>query len=102
MRQLKKHITTFLAVISVLGLIMSTLHTHSETLKCLEHPNEVHYSIDLDICEICFRVVQTNFISPISSSVQLVVVETLVTINQILHSDFYTYQESGRSPPYSA
>src|SRR5690554_490895 len=102
MRQLKRHITTFLAVASVLGMLMSIFHSHSESLKCLAHPDEVHFSQDVDVCTICIIIVRSNFNPTTFDSLYLVVVDTIVSVKPLKFTDYYTHQSLGRSPPFLA
>lgn len=102
MSQLRKHITTFLAVVSVLGMLMSVFHSHSESLKCLAHPDEVHFSQDVDVCTICIILVRSNFNPTTFDSLYLVVVDTIVSVKPLKFAEYYTHQSLGRSPPFMA
>lgn len=68
---------------AICGFIVSTMHYHSDSLHCLEHGHESHYTENDNVCPVC--VVHTNPV--ISSSTSL---EVPLDIEESEFS-FYTY-----------
>lgn len=100
MKKLKSHINILLKVLTVLGLFISIFHYHSETLKCLNHPDGVHYSQDVDICTICLNTARNDFLPEDLAEVDLVVVDVIIITNSFDLENGYSYKLTGRSPPF--
>lgn len=56
-KKAKSHISSIIALLSVMGLLASMVHYHSEGLGCLEHAQEAHYIENTDTCPLTTLVV---------------------------------------------
>lgn len=92
-------ISLFIWVVTIGGFVGSTMHYHSESLHCLEHNDEQHFTENDQLCPI--GVVKKNQLVHHTHSVEIVLKEFGLIIQPI---DFYaatsfTTYKKNRAPP---
>tara|TARA_R110002096_G_scaffold78670_1_gene185043 strand:- start:1465 stop:1773 length:309 start_codon:yes stop_codon:yes gene_type:complete len=98
----KKHIVAFLSFLSILGMFMSTIHYHSESLECLQHQGEKHFTPDEDVCPLCSLVLSSDFSATLSKGIDLIVLDTVLPQAEQKINHGYIHPNLGRSPPFLA
>lgn len=99
MNRFKKHIASFITVLSVVGMLMSAVHYHNESLKCLAHSDKAHLSQDYDVCNICLINYQTDYTATISISQHFYAEQTIISIPETATDLLSTCPNTGRAPP---
>ncbi len=101
-KKASSHINLTIALLSVIGLLGSMVHYHSESLECLEHGQEAHYVENTETCPLTTLVVHFG----VESDLEF---DGFIKPEQIIHlKDGAFYQNSycslsfGRDPPLLA
>lgn len=79
---------------------MSVFHYHSETLKCLNHPDGVHYSQDVDVCNICLINVSTDYPPAVLNEIDIIASEYIILPDSFGIIKGFSFTLTGRSPPF--
>jgi hypothetical protein len=88
-----------MSFLAVMGLVSSLAHYHSESLECLNHADEQHYTQNNNLCPVCTIVVDNT--TPVENDFQgIFTFEQLVEeFQQIILTPVSYYLEPGRAPP---
>ena len=92
-------ISLLLWVIAIGGFISSTMHYHSESLHCLEHGHEAHYTENDNTCPVCvIQHVQPNLSSTFTEA-PAVQEDTILSFYNFLFQTHPTSFKPERAPP---
>ena len=92
-------ISLLIWVLAVGGLISSTMHYHSESLHCLEHGDEQHYTENDNVCPVCVIKYDQPSLGPSFVEVHIVQEDTIFSFYSFIFEEHPTSFKPERAPP---
>lgn len=100
MKMFKSHIVHVLLSLSVVGIMLSMMHHHSDGLLCIHHAEEQHVTDNELLCPVAgLTAVTPNDVQPDTKG-YFQYQETRLIVQELLFSSNVHYVLLGRAPPF--
>ncbi len=100
MRIFRSFIATVLLALSVVGMMLSMLHYHSEGLLCVHHAEEQHVTTNDLLCPIAGLTAITPDDAQPDAKGYFEYKEVRFSLQELLFSSDVQYVLLGRAPPF--